>query len=86
MTTTIDLAEVALALSEGFGARYDASRVGGRSVMATALSTQRLIFSYFISVASVNSVAVGEASMIVQNPLTASAHMRNAERDGSLRV
>jgi hypothetical protein len=40
MSTTIDLTEATLALSEYFGTRYDASRVGGRSTMAAVLSAQ----------------------------------------------
>ena len=36
MTTTIDLTKATLLLSEQFGTRYDASRHGGRSTMASA--------------------------------------------------
>ena len=38
MTTTIDLTKATLLLSEQFGTRYDASRHGGRSTMASMLS------------------------------------------------
>ena len=40
MTTPIDLTKAKQALSECFGARYDASRLGGRNAMAAVLSAQ----------------------------------------------
>ena len=40
MENTIDLTKATLLLSEHFGTRYDASRVGGRSTMASVLSAQ----------------------------------------------
>jgi len=40
MTTAIDLTEVALALSDHFGTRYDTNRAGGRAAMAAVLSAR----------------------------------------------
>jgi hypothetical protein len=40
MTTTIELTEAVLTLSEYFGTRYDASRLGGRRAMTAVISTQ----------------------------------------------